>query len=84
MKIAVFASGAGTNAEALIKAAKTGELGGEIALVVSDKQYAPVLEKARNLGVKAEHLSPKSFSNKAAYEQALLTLLTKEGIILLC
>ncbi|MBU8597016.1 phosphoribosylglycinamide formyltransferase [Shouchella clausii] len=80
MKVAVFASGTGTNAEALIKAAKTGELGGEIALVVSDKQHAPVLEKARNLGVKAEHLPPQSFSNKAAYEQAILALLTKEGI----
>ncbi len=50
-KIAILASGRGSNFEAIAKAVATGDLPAEIVLVASDKQEAPVLEKAKAKGL---------------------------------
>ena len=56
----MFASGAGSNFEALARAAANGELGGEIAVLLCDQPGAPVLERAHRLGVEALELpSPR-------------------------
>lgn len=80
MKLALFASGTGSNAEVIIRSAQAGELSGEVALVISDKPSAPVLAKAQALGVKAEAIRPSSFQNKAAYEQELVSRLRSEEV----
>ena len=46
-KIAVLVSGGGTNLQALIDAQQRGELGGEITAVISSKEGAYALERAR-------------------------------------
>jgi phosphoribosylglycinamide formyltransferase 1 len=51
--IAVLASGSGTNFESLALAARGGELGGEVAVLLCDRPSAPVLERARRLGIEA-------------------------------
>ena len=51
-KIAVFASGAGSNAENLIKYFST-KNSGKVVLVLSNKPHAPVLERAAKLGVES-------------------------------
>src|SRR5262249_4681232 len=51
--IAVLASGSGTNFESLARAARNSELGGEIAVLLCDRPSAPVLERARRLGIEA-------------------------------
>ena len=51
--LAVLASGQGSNFEALALAAQRGDLGGRIALLASDRRDAPVLDRARRLGVEA-------------------------------
>ncbi len=45
MRLAIFASGSGTNAENLIKQTQNGSAKGDVVLVVSDKRQAPVLKK---------------------------------------
>ncbi|WP_059104467.1 phosphoribosylglycinamide formyltransferase [Shouchella shacheensis] len=75
MKVAIFASGTGSNAEALIRAAAEKELGGEVALVLSDKRDAKVLEKAKAHGVPAYAFVPKTFASKAEYEAEVVRLL---------
>lgn len=52
-RIAIFASGNGTNAENLIRYFNDGKHGAEVVLVICNRQYAPVIEKAERLGVKA-------------------------------
>jgi len=52
LKIAVFASGSGTNAENLIKYFKNGPLA-EVTLVVCNKEDAYVLQRAANLDVES-------------------------------
>lgn len=50
-RIAVFASGNGSNAENLIKYFKEGSHGAEVVLAVCNRPDAPVIEKAKRLGV---------------------------------
>lgn len=57
-RLAILASGRGSNAVALIKAAQQEGFPAEVVLVLSDNQDAPVLDKARALGVKAIWLDP--------------------------
>jgi phosphoribosylglycinamide formyltransferase-1 len=52
-KVGVLVSGRGSNLQALIDAARRGELGGEIAVVVSNVERAPALERAREAGISA-------------------------------
>lgn len=72
VRFAIFASGNGSNAQALYQAIQDGKLRGELVGVFSDKPDAFVLERAASWGVPMFHLAPKSFVSKEAYEQALL------------
>jgi len=51
--LAVFASGQGTNLEALALAARRGELGGRIVALLCDRPDAAALERARRLEIEA-------------------------------
>lgn len=59
-KLAILASGRGSNAVALIKASQAAEYPAKVELVLSDKKDAPVLQKAPDLGIKALWLDPGS------------------------
>jgi phosphoribosylglycinamide formyltransferase-1 len=49
----VFASGAGSNFEALARAAARGALGGDIVALLCDQPGAPEIERARRLGIES-------------------------------
>ena len=54
VRIAVMVSGGGTNLQALIDKERAGEIpSGEIKLVLSNKDTAYALERAKNAGIKA-------------------------------
>lgn len=76
-KVAVFASGSGSNFQVIIDAAQSGELHAEIVAIVTDKPLALVVERATNAGVSVVALQPKDFPSKADYEAAILKELTK-------
>ena len=69
-RLAVLASGAGTNLQALIDAITSGELTAEIVGVFSDKAKSPALQRARDAGLPATALSPKSYDSRAAFDAA--------------
>ena len=50
-KILIFASGRGSNAEALHEACEAGDIAGEICGVISDHADAKVLQRAARWGV---------------------------------
>ena len=60
-KIAVFASGSGSNFQAIAESITRGELDASIELVVTDKPGAFVVNRAQNFGIEVLELSPKSF-----------------------
>ena len=72
-KIAVLVSGGGTNLQALIDAQQRSELGGgEIAAVISSKEGAYALERARKAGIPGYVLPRKSFDSNRAMTLALV------------
>lgn len=71
MRTAVLVSGGGTNLQALLDASARGELpDAEIALVVSNKEGAYALERAKKAGVEALYLGPEDFEARLEAELA--------------
>ncbi|MGV2942441.1 phosphoribosylglycinamide formyltransferase [Mesobacillus sp. LC4] len=71
-KIAVFASGSGSNFQAIAVAAQAGMLNVEISMLVCDKPGAFAVDRAEMLRIPALVISPKSYPSKAAYEAEIL------------
>ena len=75
-KIAVLVSGGGTNLQALIDAQKLGELGGgEITAVISSKEGAYALERARAAGISGYVVPRKQYDSNRAMTVAVVELL---------
>ena len=80
-RIAVLVSGGGTNLQALLDAQARGEIPcGEIVLVVSDKEDAYALERAKKHGVETAVLSRRKKADRAAFEDRLSETLAAHGI----
>ncbi|HJH10843.1 MAG TPA: phosphoribosylglycinamide formyltransferase [Metalysinibacillus jejuensis] len=79
-KIAVFASGSGSNFQALHNAIEAQKLNAELVVMVTDKPEAFVVERANKVGVEALAFSPKTYDTKAAYEQAVIAALQQRGV----
>lgn len=58
VRLGVLASGRGSNLAALADAARSGRLGGEVSLLVTDRPDAGALDEARRRGVRALYLDP--------------------------
>ena len=69
-RIAVLASGAGSNLQALIDAIADGTLDAEIVGVFSDKPKSLALQRARDAGIPATALSAKSHDSREAFDAA--------------
>ena len=80
-KIAVFVSGGGTNLQALIDAAKRGEIpSGEIALVLASNDKAYALTRAAENNIPSAVVKRKDYENQIAYEEAVKGVLAENGI----
>lgn len=80
-KIAVFVSGGGTNLQALIDAAKRGELpSGEIVLVLSSREKAYALTRAAENGIPSAVVKRKDFPSQLAYEEKMKEILREKGV----
>ena len=80
-RIAVLASGTGSNLQALLDDPVVGPA---VHLVVSDRAEAKALDRARSAGIEGVHLDPKAYQDRAAHDLALVALLRDRGIDLVC
>ena len=81
MKIAVFASGSGSNFAAIMKSIRQGHLQGvEVELLVCDRPGAYVEERAKAESVPILSIRPKNYKDKVDYEQAILEQLHEKKI----
>ncbi|MCW8470569.1 phosphoribosylglycinamide formyltransferase [Fluoribacter gormanii] len=62
IRIAVLGSTRGTNLSALVAAIKQQRLSASIELVLSNKEDAPILEKAANFGIQSMFANPQGLS----------------------
>lgn len=83
-RLAVFASGSGTNFEAIVAATQRGELDARVVLMVCDKPGARVVERAAEHGVETFVFSPKEYASKADYERQIVRRLDDAGVDLIC
>ena len=74
-RIAVCVSGGGKNLQAIMDAVADGSIKDtEISLVVSNKETAYALERARNAGIPAEYISPKEYETREVFGQAMVDI----------
>lgn len=79
-KIAVLASGRGTNLESLIQAQKAGRLGAEIVLVVSDNPKAEALKRAMNHGIPHRLIMPSHYNSREDFDRMLVQTLKEHQV----
>jgi len=84
MNIAVFASGNGTNLQAIIAAVDSGYINAQIGLVVSDKGDAYALERAKKVKIETLFMDPKIFKSKEDYDKAIVKYLKDKNVDLVC
>jgi phosphoribosylglycinamide formyltransferase-1 len=76
LTIAVFASGKGSNFQAILQAIESGTItNAKIAVVISNNSDAGALAVAQAHGIAALHVSRKQFENDRAFNQALINVL---------
>lgn len=83
-RIAVFASGRGTNFEAIVSASERGEIPARVVLVVTDKPEAEVVQRASQHGVPCFAFRPKEYASKEAYEREIVVRCEEAGVELIC
>jgi phosphoribosylglycinamide formyltransferase-1 len=81
--IGVLISGRGSNLQALIDAARRGELGGEIGVVFSNVETAPGLERARRAGIKVAFRDHRGRAREA-FDAEVAGILRGHGVELVC
>ena len=80
LKIAVLVSGGGTNLQAIIDAMKNGIItNAKIVKVISNNEGAYALTRAKEAQIPAECISPKQFTDRGAFNQALLDAVRECG-----
>lgn len=84
LRIAVMVSGGGTNLQAIIDGVKDGTITNtEIAAVISNNADAYALTRAKENGITAMCISPKSYESREAFNDALLEEVSKLNVDLI-
>lgn len=85
IRIAVLASGRGSNLQAIIDSIEKGYIKNvRIVIVISDRENAYALERARKHKIPAKFVNPKKFQSKDDYESKILKILEERKIDLIC
>lgn len=84
LRVAVLASGRGSNLQAIVDAIEAGWVQAQIVAVISNKKDAIALDRARKHGLKDLFVDPKPFAglpdSREAYDRALLEILQQHGV----
>jgi phosphoribosylglycinamide formyltransferase-1 len=84
LRIAVFASHGGSNLQSLIDACQSGQIAGEVVVVISNNCKAYALERARKAKIDALHLSEKRFESREIFVATLIAELENREVNLIC
>ena len=83
-RIGVLLSGRGSNFEALARSAASGRIpNAEIAIVISNRENAPGIEKARAMGIEARVIPSKGLEREA-YDKLVVAALREKNVDLVC
>ena len=80
IRLAILASANGTNAQAIIEAVRSSRLDADVKVVLTNKEDAGVIERARRLGVAVEIVPSKGIRNRAEYDALVVETLKKYDV----
>jgi phosphoribosylglycinamide formyltransferase 1 len=83
-RIGVLISGRGSNLQALIDATRDGRLDASIAVVISNRDDAAGLQRAKDAGIEAFCVSHRGWPSRDEYDRALVRELTRRDVGLVC
>lgn len=84
LAVGVLASGRGSNLQAILDACARPEFPARVVVVISDRERALALERARAAGVEALWINPKDFTDREAFDLALVRELQARQVGLVC
>ena len=84
LRIGVLASGRGSNLQALLDASARSDYPAEVVVVISDRERAAALDRARAAGVEALFVNPKDFGDRESFDLALVREFTARRVGLVC
>lgn len=80
IRLGILASGSGTNAQAMIDAARSGRLDADIRIVLSNRPQAGVLLRAQKNGIAHACLDHEAFADRESYDSRLAGELLAAGV----
>ena len=80
LRVAVLASGSGSNLQAIIDRCADGSIAATVVLVMSNNRNAFALERATKAGIRAIHWSEKKAGSPEAFAEGLLELMRAERV----
>ncbi len=81
VKIAIFASGSGSNFENIVENVESGKLENiEVTALYTDHKNAFCIDRAKKNDIPVYINEPKQFDSKAAYEKHLVKILNKDKV----
>jgi phosphoribosylglycinamide formyltransferase-1 len=83
-RLGVLISGRGSNLQSLIDACRDGRLNAEIAVVISNREDAAGLDRARAAGIEAICISHRGWPSRQEYDRALVDALRARNVDLVC
>jgi phosphoribosylglycinamide formyltransferase 1 len=82
-KLGILLSGRGSNFEAIARNARAGIIPAEIVVVISNREEAPGLAKAREMNLATRFL-PSKGKEREAYDREVVAVLKEFGVDLVC
>jgi len=80
LRVAVLASGRGSNFQAIYEEIDKGRIKATIALLATDNKDAPALQRAQGYGIETLYLNPGEFPSREAFDSAMASALKKRNI----
>ena len=84
LRVGVLVSGRGSNLQALLDASARPDYPAEVVVVISDRERAAALDRARAARVEALYVNPKDFADREAFDLALVRELSARRVGLVC
>jgi phosphoribosylglycinamide formyltransferase-1 len=84
LAVGVLASGRGSNLQALLDACAAPGFPARVTVVISDRQHAAALERARAAGIEALWIDPRGFGDREGFDLALVRELEARKVGLVC
>lgn len=84
IRLAVFASGNGSNFQAIADACADGRLDARVVSLVCDKPSAYVCQRAACMGIETFAFRPRDYASKEEYEKEIVKRLEERGVQLVC